>query len=543
MFDDQTGRAVLSFVCIFVSAVVASSLATEWTSASAAPQTPGIELGPDRTQQASTGQTLVYHHILTNTGTTTDTFWLEVLSTQDWPVELLGGAYPTGTLGTLVLPQIGAQMTIPVQVSLTVPLSTAGVTEITIITATSQLSPTVHDTATDTTIVSCKIYLPLVLKRWPPIPYRPILNPISNSDGDGNYTVSWTEQPVRLAETYTLQEATDAAFTTDLRIVCTTSQQSCAVSNKPAGTYYYRVQGRNTWDYSDWSLAQSVTVLLPATPNLNPIGNADGDGSYNVTWNAAARAANYVLQQDTNASFNSPTTVYNGAQTSWAASGNIAGTYYYRVRAHGPTGVSAWSNVRATTVQASVYVVSSNAFVPYSGSNSLYIVGEVHNATNSNAEFIQISATLRDGNGNVVASDYSYSDIYILTPGMTSPFLVLFYDAPTWASYDLVVTWSTTDNVPYPLKILNQSTRFDSYDAFHVTGEIRNQYGEQRTFVKAFVTLYDENHNVVGTDYAYTNPYDLNPGQTASFDVEIYFYKDKPDHTVIDSYLLQVYDD
>jgi len=248
--------------------VIGALLLVGWaSSATAAPQTPGVELGPDHTQQANAGQTIIYSHALTNTAKTTHTFLLEVLSTQRWPVELLGGVYPTGTL---VLPlQVGAQMTASFQVSLTIPQDAAGVTEITVITATSQLSPTVWGTATDTTIVLCRIYLPLVLRHWPPIPYQPTLNPISNDDGDGNYNVTWTEQPSRLADTYTLEEATDAAFTTDLREVCTTAQQSCAIGDNPEGTYYYRVRGHNTWGYGMWSNIQATTVMVPTPFNLS----------------------------------------------------------------------------------------------------------------------------------------------------------------------------------------------------------------------------------------------------------------------------------
>lgn len=113
------------------------------------------------------------------------------------------------------------------------------------------------------------VYLPLILKRWPPIPYQPTLYAINNTDGDGNYTVSWTEQPARLADTYTLEEATNAAFTTGVRNVCTTAQQSCAVSGRPAGAYYYRVRGYNTWGYGAWSNVQS-SVVLPPTPTPTP---------------------------------------------------------------------------------------------------------------------------------------------------------------------------------------------------------------------------------------------------------------------------------
>jgi len=90
--------------------------------------------------------------------------------------------------------------------------------------------------------------------------------------------------------------------------------------------------------------------LLPNTPTLNSIDNTDGDGNYAVTWNATARATSYVLQEDTDAMFSNPTTVYDGVGQSWSAAGKAQGTYYYRVRANGPTGQSEWSSAQSATV-------------------------------------------------------------------------------------------------------------------------------------------------------------------------------------------------
>jgi hypothetical protein len=310
-------------------------------------QAPGVELGPDHTQYGKAGQNIVYHHVLTNTGTETDTFLLEALSTQGWAVRLLSGSYPSGA-ASLPL-QVGAQMTTSFQVSLTIPPDAAGVTEVTVITATAQLSPTVQDTVVDTTIVYHRILLPLLVKRWPPIPYPSILNPIDNTDGDGFYTVNWP--PTELAQTYSLEEDEDVAFSSPTIVYSGAGTfWSVPSPGKTAGTYYYRVRGHNTWGYGEYSNIEAVTVLLPDTPVLNTIDNTDGDGNYDVTWGAAARATSYTLQEDTVLDFSSPTTVYAGAQTLWSATGKTPGTYYYRVLANGPTGQSGWSSVRAAAV-------------------------------------------------------------------------------------------------------------------------------------------------------------------------------------------------
>jgi hypothetical protein len=112
------------------------------------------------------------------------------------------------------------------------------------------------------TIIPVYVYLPLVLRRWPPSPYMPTLHPIENADGDGSYTVNWEELPNSLAITYTLQEATNAMFAGEVQVF-TTSQQSYTVTNRAVETYYYRTRGHNNYGDGHWSASQMVSVLDP----------------------------------------------------------------------------------------------------------------------------------------------------------------------------------------------------------------------------------------------------------------------------------------
>lgn len=85
--------------------------------------------------------------------------------------------------------------------------------------------------------------------------------------------------------------------------------------------------------------------LIPATPVLNAISNADGDGSYSVSWSLSEGADTYTLEEDDNLDFSSPTTVHFGASTSKDISGRDIGMYYYRVRASNAYASSNWSNI------------------------------------------------------------------------------------------------------------------------------------------------------------------------------------------------------
>ena len=106
------------------------------------------------------------------------------------------------------------------------------------------------------------VYLPLVIRRYPPLPYAPTLALPSN-DGFGNYQLSWTYnypgEPYP-PTTYTFQEATNSSFTspTEQNFPATTLSRS--YTNKAAGTYYYRVRGNNEFGAGAWSNVQTVVV-------------------------------------------------------------------------------------------------------------------------------------------------------------------------------------------------------------------------------------------------------------------------------------------
>ena len=184
------------------------------------------------------------------------------------------------------------------------------------------------------------IHLPFVSRRWPPMPYTPVLNSISNPDYDDSYTVDWNS--AELAESYTLEEATNANFT-DAMVVYQDTGTSYIASDQPEGIYYYRVKASNSWGDSGWSSVQLVNLGPPDTPVLDPISNPDGDGNYTVSWNQANLAQTYTLQEDGIA-------VYSGVDTSKAISGQDEGLYYYRVQASNAFGSSGWSNVESVLV-------------------------------------------------------------------------------------------------------------------------------------------------------------------------------------------------
>ncbi len=124
-----------------------------------------------------------------------------------------------------------------------------------------------------------RIYLPLVMKCYPAIlPATPVLNAISNPTRSPNYAVSW--QPASGAATYTLQEATNPNFTGAVTVY-TGAGDSWAATNKPVGTYYYRVRATNCAGNSNWSSVRSTTV---SPPGWVTITSQNFEGAFPGNW-------------------------------------------------------------------------------------------------------------------------------------------------------------------------------------------------------------------------------------------------------------------
>lgn len=106
------------------------------------------------------------------------------------------------------------------------------------------------------------LYLPMIYKRYPPVPYAPTLR-VDSNDSYGNYQLSWTyDYTDPFAPTsYRFQESTNSSFTTLTIDQITASPRS--FSNKPVGTYYYRVRGINTYGEGAWSSVKTIVVGTP----------------------------------------------------------------------------------------------------------------------------------------------------------------------------------------------------------------------------------------------------------------------------------------
>ena len=75
--------------------------------------------------------------------------------------------------------------------------------------------------------------------------------------------------------------------------------------------------------------------------------------------------------------------------------------------------------------------------------------------------------------------------------------------------------------VAIPPRILSQSTYVDGIGNLHIVGEVINESFQPLRFVQIIATFYDSNNGVIGTDFTFTSPSTIQPGQRAPFDMII----------------------
>ena len=69
------------------------------------------------------------------------------------------------------------------------------------------------------------------------------------------------------------------------------------------------------------------------------------------------------------------------------------------------------------------------------------------------------------------------------------------------------------------LQILSDNSFTDSIGYMHVVGEVQNNGATNAQFVQVTGTFYDNNNQVVGTHFTYTNPSDIPAGDKAPFEI------------------------
>jgi len=84
---------------------------------------------------------------------------------------------------------------------------------------------------------------------------------------------------------------------------------------------------------------------------------------------------------------------------------------------------------------------------------------------------------------------------------------------------EMMIPEIQTGNNPNRLEILSHNSFTDSLGFMHVVGEVQNNSPTNAQFVQITGTFYDNNNQVVGTEFTYTHPSDIGAGDKAPFEI------------------------
>ena len=139
------------------------------------------------------------------------------------------------------------------------------------------------------------------------------------------------------------------------------------------------------------AITASVTITATAIPTASA-GTTITNTSFTANWSAASGATGYYLDVSTSNTFATFLTGYNGLSvgnvTTYGISGLTSGvTYYYRVKATGSCGISAYSGPITVTTTSTTYCTPTvnNSATYYI--NSFATTGGLTNITNNNTGF------------------------------------------------------------------------------------------------------------------------------------------------------------
>lgn len=183
-------------------------------------------------------------------------------------------------------------------------------------------------------------------------PGAPASIAVPATSSTGSYTVSWSAA-TGAVQNYELYESTNASFA-PATLVRSDAATSMAFSGKANGsTYYYRVRacGRGGCSgYAAGSTGVTTTIPPPSAP-ASITAPTEVAHNYTIFWGEATGSLSaYELYESTSPSFVAQTLRYSGVERLGIIRDNPNGTYFYRVRACGVGGCSAYETSNPVVV-------------------------------------------------------------------------------------------------------------------------------------------------------------------------------------------------
>jgi hypothetical protein len=180
-------------------------------------------------------------------------------------------------------------------------------------------------------------------------------------------------------------------------------------------------------------------------------------------------------------------------------------------------------------------------FVQDSGAvdeNSITIIGEVTNESETPASNVRIAAAVYDANGDILDVGFTFSERDVFFQDSLSPFEMYIgntNDSPD--SYELIAyadeaaDWELEDLAE--IEMIDIDYYFDVFDDLVVVGEVINNDSQNASFISVFASFYDENDALVAVGWNFVWADILEPGAKSPFDISLFGTPEEIDHWTV----------
>jgi len=168
----------------------------------------------------------------------------------------------------------------------------------------------------------------------------------------------------------------------------------------------------------------------------------------------------------------------------------------------------------------------------------LVFIGEVINTGDVAASDVKVTVTLLADNGKILSTDTGSTLLSLVGPGDIAPFRVDFMDDPgAFAEFEAIAQAEPAGSymlaVIHPQFGLTRESDGDMDDGtYSLVCEAVNDGEEPATSVKAIITAYDADGQVIGVGSDYAEQDTVLPGQPATFNISTSIIGEVVTHTI-----------
>ena len=166
-------------------------------------------------------------------------------------------------------------------------------------------------------------------------------------------------------------------------------------------------------------------------------------------------------------------------------------------------------------------VVSHKSYVDDLG--WYHIVGEVQNNADVPMEYVEVVAKLYDSTNQNIGTKLTFTAPDIIFPGGSAAFDIIALRKSQWRdieTYTLQVKGDPSQNAEQQnLILISQEGRLEDNLIF-ISGQVQNN-GNSPALAKLIITLYDADHNVVNTAWAYADAGIIPVNGVSNFELKV----------------------